>query len=67
MEKNPYFYQSDKSSVSSASQNTWNQEGARSYHPMIKYPIQQGGMVVVLAVQVLTHNLDMCLLTHLLG
>lgn len=33
---------------------------------MVKHSIQQGGMVVVLAVQVLTDNLDMCLLAHLL-
>lgn len=37
-----------------------------TYHPMVKHTIQQGGMVVVLAVQVLTHNLDMGLLAHLL-
>jgi hypothetical protein len=33
---------------------------------MVKHSIQQGGVVVVLAVQVLTDNLDMCLLAHLL-
>lgn len=38
-----------------------------SYHPVVKHPVQQGGVVVVLAVQVLTHNLDVCLLAHLLG
>ena len=37
------------------------------YHPMVEHSIQQRGMVVVLAVQVLTDNLDMCLLAHLLG
>lgn len=33
---------------------------------MVKHTIQQGGVVVVLAIQVLTHNLDVRLLAHLL-
>ena len=42
-------------------------KGSRSYHPVVQHPVQQRGVVVVLAVQVLTHNLDVCLLPHLLG
>lgn len=41
-------------------------EGVRPYHPMVQHTVQQGSMVVVLAVQVLTHNLDVGLLAHLL-
>lgn len=40
--------------------------GTGPYHSVVKHSIQQGGVVVVLAVQVLTDNLDMCLLAHLL-
>lgn len=67
MEGGPVSTSVIKSPVSPASQNTRNPEGAGSYHPVVKHPIQQGGVVVVLAVQVLTHNLDVRLLAHLLG
>lgn len=67
VEGSPCFFLFGKSPVSSASQNTWNQEGQGSYHPVVKHPIQQWGMVVVLAIQVLTHNLDVSLLAHLLS
>ena len=49
-----------------ASQNAQKREGLGPYHPMVKHTIQQGGVVVVLAIQVLTHNLDVRLLAHLL-
>lgn len=66
MERCPRFFQSGKAPVSS-NQNTGPRKGKGAYHPMVKHPIQQGSMVVVLAVQVLTHNLDVRLLAHLLG
>ena len=67
VEGSPCFFLFGKSPVSSASQNTWNREGQGSYHPVVQHPVQQRGMVVVLAIQVLAHNLDVSLLAHLLS